>query len=92
MRRIAVLGPGCPRCHALAENAEKAVRESGIECDVIRVTSIDEILEYDVLMTPGLVIDGNVKLVGRVATVDEIKQWLLDDSPADASGPKGAGA
>jgi len=80
MRTIAILGTGCPRCQAMAENAQAAARELAVACEVVRVTEIDKILEYDVLMTPALVIDGQVKVVGIVPSVDEIKALLAEGS------------
>jgi len=76
VRTIAILGVGCPRCQAMAENAEAAARELGIELQMVRVTEIDEILQYDVLMTPALVLDGQVKVVGVVPSVEQVKQLL----------------
>ncbi len=78
LRTIAILGVGCPRCQAMAENAQAAARELEIVCEVVRVTEIDKILEYDVLMTPALVLDGQVKVVGIVPSVDEIKALLAE--------------
>ena len=76
MRTIEVLGTGCGRCASLAKNAEAAARELGIPYALYTVTDIDDILEYGVLMTPALVIDGEAKVVGKVASVDEIKKLL----------------
>ncbi len=76
MRTIAILGPGCQRCDALADNAREAARQLQLPSALHRVTKIDEILAYDVLMTPALVIDGEVKVVGRVPSVKEIKELL----------------
>ena len=64
--KIQVLGTGCPRCKALASNAEKAVRELGLNAEIEKVTGIQEILKFEILMTPGLVIDGKVRAAGRV--------------------------
>ncbi len=75
-RTFEILGVGCPRCQALAENAEKAARELGIEYEVFRVTDVEDILAHEVYMTPALVVDGRVKVVGVVPSVDEIKQLL----------------
>jgi small redox-active disulfide protein 2 len=76
MRTIKVLGTGCGRCALLAKNAEAAARELGIPCALYTVTDIDDILEYGVLTTPALVIDGKVKVVGKTASVEEIKKLL----------------
>ena len=76
MKRVQVLGPGCPKCAKLAENAEAAAREAGLEVSVEKVTDINEIVSFGVMATPGLVIDGEVKAVGKVPSVDEIKALL----------------
>lgn len=78
MKWIQVLGPGCARCNKLAENAQTAVRELGIEATVEKVTDIDAILDFGALMTPALAIDGAVKLVGTVHSVEEIKGVLKE--------------
>jgi small redox-active disulfide protein 2 len=64
--KIQILGTGCARCRALASNAEKAVKELGLTAEVEKVTAIQDILKFQILMTPGLVIDGHVKAAGRV--------------------------
>jgi small redox-active disulfide protein 2 len=76
--KLQILGPGCPKCKKLAENAEAAVRELGTEAQVVKVTNIDEIVKFGVMMTPALVIDGKVKSTGRIAKVEEIKKWLCE--------------
>ena len=76
MTRIQVLGVRCPQCTQLKETFESVVRDLGVEATVEHVTDIDAILRLDVLMTPAVVIDGQVKLVGRVPSLDEIR-WLL---------------
>lgn len=76
--KIQVLGTGCLRCKALASNAEKAVRELGLNAEIEKVTGIQEILKFEILMTPGLVIDGKVRAAGRVPSPDEIKQLLVE--------------
>ena len=74
---IQILGTGCTKCKTLTSNAEKAVQELGIEAEIEKVTEIQDIIKFQILMTPGLVIDGQVKAAGRVPSVDEIKQMLL---------------
>jgi len=74
---IQVLGTGCTRCKTLYENAQKAVAEAGVDALVEKVEDIQQILAFDILMTPGLVIDGYVKAAGRVPTVAEIKEFIL---------------
>lgn len=76
MMTIKVLGTGCSKCKAVQANAEKAVRELGLDVEVEKVTDIREIMEFQVMTTPGLVVDGKVKTTGRVPTSDEIKQML----------------
>ncbi len=70
--KIEILGTGCPKCKQLEANAREAVAKSGIEAIVEKVTDIDEIMEMGVMMTPALVIDGEVRSVGKVLTVDQI--------------------
>ncbi len=76
MKRIQVLGTGCPKCAKLAENVEAAARELGLDCDVEKVTDIEAIMAFNVMMTPALAVDGEVKVVGKVPSVDEIKGLL----------------
>jgi len=73
---IKVLGPGCPKCQALEKNVKAAVAELGLNVDVGHVTDINKIMEYGIFMTPGLVVNGVVKVVGKVATKEEIKKLL----------------
>ena len=73
---IKVLGPGCPKCHTLEKNTKDAVAELGLDARIEKVTDINEIANYGVFMTPGLVVDGEVQIVGRVASRDEIKKIL----------------
>jgi len=76
MKKVQVLGTGCPKCKKLAENVEAAVKDLGAECDIEKVTDINKIMKFGVMMTPALAIDGQVKVVGKVPSPDEIKQML----------------
>lgn len=76
MARIQVLGMGCPKCKKLAENTEAAVKELGLECKVEKVTDINEMTRIGVMTTPALVVDGKVKVAGKVPSVEEIKKML----------------
>ena len=76
MRLIQVLGPGCAKCEKLKKNAEDAVKSAGIEAAVEKITDINVITGFGVMMTPALVIDGEVKMSGKVATPEEIKKLL----------------
>lgn len=80
MAKIQILGTGCPKCRQLTENAEKAAREAGSDHEIIKVTSINEIMKFGVIMTPALAIDGNVKSVGKVLSPEEIKKILTKKS------------
>jgi small redox-active disulfide protein 2 len=77
MKRIQILGPGCPKCKKLAENTEAAVKELELEFEMEKVTDINEIMKFGVMITPALVVDGEVKVVGKVPAPDEIKQILV---------------
>lgn len=75
---IEILGPGCARCRTLAENARAAASELGLECYIVKVTDLEEIVRRGVIMTPALVIGGVVRTVGRVASVAEIRSILSE--------------
>ena len=76
MVKIEVMGTGCAKCKSLTKNVEKAVQELGIEAEIVKVDSIQEIMERGVMMTPALYIDGKSVMAGRTATVEEIKRML----------------
>ena len=76
MKSLKILGTGCPKCKKLTELTEQAARELGIEYEIEKVTDINDIMGYGIMMTPGLVVDGEVKVVGKVASVEEIKKML----------------
>jgi len=76
MKKLQVLGTGCPKCKKLAENAEAAAAALDLECEIEKVTDINEIMKFGVMMTPALAIDGQVKVVGKVPSPDEIKKML----------------
>jgi len=74
--KIQILGTGCAKCVKLTHNAEEAVKEAGLNAEVEKVTDLNKIMDYGVMMTPGFVIDGHVKSVGKVLSVEEIKKLL----------------
>ncbi|MGA7830935.1 MAG: thioredoxin family protein [Terracidiphilus sp.] len=76
--KIQILGTGCSKCKMLTANAEKAVKELGLPAEIEKVTEIEEIMKFQILMTPGLVIDGKVKTAGRVPSPEEIKKMLQE--------------
>jgi len=76
MKKLQILGPGCPKCQQMTDNTEAAVKELNLDCNIEKVTAINEISKFGVMITPALVIDGQVKIVGKVPTVEEIKDLL----------------
>jgi small redox-active disulfide protein 2 len=76
MRRIQVLGTGCPKCKMLTANAEAAVKALGVEATVEKVEKIADIMKFGVMITPALVVDGVVKSAGKVLSSEEIRKFL----------------
>ena len=76
MKKIQILGTGCPKCIQLAENAETAAKERDIICEIEKVTDINDIMKFGVMMTPALAVDGVIQVVGKVVTVEEIKELI----------------
>ena len=74
--KIQVLGTGCPKCQALEKNAKDAVAKLELAAEVVKVSDLDEIMEMGVMMTPALAVDGEVKKVGKILTVEEIVSIL----------------
>lgn len=72
MKKIQILGTGCPKCAQLAENAQLAVHRLGSSAEIEKITDIRKIAEFGVMLTPGLAVDGEVKSTGKVLSVDEI--------------------
>ena len=75
---IKVLGTGCPKCKKLYDDAEKAIAQAGLEASLTKVEKIDEIMKYGVMMTPALVVAGEVKCAGRIPKVPEMVTWLIN--------------
>ncbi|MBN1346115.1 MAG: TM0996/MTH895 family glutaredoxin-like protein [Phycisphaerae bacterium] len=75
-KKLQILGTGCAKCAKLAENTEAAAKDLGIEYELEKVTQINEITKFGVMMTPALAVDGQVKVVGKVPSVDEIKGMI----------------
>ena len=73
---IKVLGPGCKKCEQTAQNVREAVAQAGVDAGIEKVTDFMEIASYGVFGTPAVVIDGAVKSVGKVPSVEDIKKWL----------------
>jgi small redox-active disulfide protein 2 len=74
--KIEILGSGCAKCKKTKEIVEKAVAELGVDAEVIKVEDINAALDYGVMITPAVVIDGDVKIAGKVPTIEKVKEWL----------------
>jgi len=78
MKKLKVLGTGCYKCEQLFDNTEAAAKDLGIEYEIEKITDIQEITGFGVMMTPALVIDGEVKIVGKVPPKEELKRYLIN--------------
>jgi small redox-active disulfide protein 2 len=80
MKKIRILGVGCPKCQKLYDNAKAAAEELGIEYEIDKVTDMGEMMQYGVMITPALVVDGEVKVAGKAPSPAELKS-LLGEGP-----------
>jgi small redox-active disulfide protein 2 len=80
---LKVLGPGCARCNQLFEDTQEAIVVSGVQANLVKVENIQDIMQYGVMMTPALIIDGTVKCAGKVPAVAEIAAWLQEAAGGD---------
>ena len=76
MKKIQILGTGCPKCKKLAELAEEAANDMDIQYELEKVTDLNDIMNFGVMVTPALVVDGEVKIAGKVPKIDDIKKML----------------
>jgi small redox-active disulfide protein 2 len=76
MKKLQILGTGCPKCSDLAEKTEEAAKALGIEYELVKVSDINDIMSFGVMMTPALAVDGEVKVSGKVPGVEEIKELI----------------
>jgi len=76
--KIQILGTGCPKCKMTAANAEKAVKMSGVEAEIVKVDKINDIMNFGVMMTPALAIDGDVKISGKIPSSEQIVRWIKE--------------
>ena len=76
MKQLLILGAGCAKCGKLYEVTEQAARELGVPYEISKVTDLKQMMALQVMVTPALVVDGTVKVAGRVPSVDEIKKLL----------------
>ena len=74
--KIEILGTGCARCEKLDELVRQVVKETGVEAEVVKEKDIKKIMAYGVMSTPGLVIDGKVKVAGKMPSADDIKKMI----------------
>jgi small redox-active disulfide protein 2 len=77
MKRIEILGPGCPKCKQMAENADEAARALGIDYELIKITDLGVMMGYRVMATPAIVVDGEVKSSGKLLSPGEIRKHLV---------------
>jgi len=77
---IRILGPGCPRCLEVEKRTINALADLNVGADVQKVSDIKKIMEYKVMATPGLVINGKVKCSGRIPSLEEIKRWIQEEN------------
>jgi small redox-active disulfide protein 2 len=76
MKKLQVLGPGCPKCIELAKRTDEAAKAAGLNYELEKVTELNKIMAFGIFMTPALVVDGEVKVVGQVPSVEEIKKMI----------------
>lgn len=74
--KVQILGTGCPKCKQLADNAAQAIEENGIDAEIEKITQINDIMKFGVMMTPALAVDGEVKSTGKLLTPEEIKELI----------------
>lgn len=76
MKKLQILGTGCPKCNKLAELTKEAAESLGLNYEIEKVSDITKIMEFGVMMTPALAVDGEVKIAGKVPSVDDIKKMI----------------
>jgi len=76
MKKIEVLGTGCPKCQKVTEVIEKEIKEAGFEAEIVKVKNLDEIVNRGVMMTPAVMVDGEIKCEGKIPSAKEIKSWF----------------
>ncbi len=76
MKKLQILGTGCPKCKKLFEAAQQAIKDLGIEAEVTKVEDITEIMKFGVMSTPALAVDGAIKVAGRIPKTDELKTMI----------------
>lgn len=89
--KLEILGTGCPKCKKLMELVTQTVQEMGIAAEINKIDKINDIMNYGVMMTPALAIDGKVVVAGRIPSKDEIKKWISGDTPKSGGCNCGSG-
>jgi small redox-active disulfide protein 2 len=77
--KIQVLGTGCPKCRKTYENVEEAVKQLGVSADIEKVEDLKAIMNFGVMLTPAVAIDGDVKIVGKIPSVEDVKQLVASE-------------
>ena len=76
MKKLQILGTGCPKCNQLAERTEQAARELGLEYEIVKINKINDIMSFGVMNTPALAVDGEVKVAGKLPDLEKIKEMI----------------
>jgi small redox-active disulfide protein 2 len=76
MKKLQILGTGCPKCNQLAERTEQAATELGLDYELVKITDISDIISFGVMNTPALVVDGEVKVAGKLPDLEQIKDFI----------------
>jgi len=76
VKKLQILGTGCPKCNELAARTEEAAKELDLEFELVKVSDINDIMSFGVMLTPALAVDGEVKVTGKVPGIDEIKELI----------------
>lgn len=74
--KIEIVGPGCPRCIATENNVKEAVKQLGIEAEIVKISDVKEFAKKGVMFTPAVIVDGKVVISGKIPTVEEVKKVL----------------
>ena len=77
MKKLQILGTGCPKCQKLTELTEQAAKKLGIDYEIIKAMDINEIMSFNVMITPGLAVDGEVKVAGKIPSIEDLKKMLV---------------
>jgi small redox-active disulfide protein 2 len=77
--KIEILGTGCSKCKKTKEMIEKVLKQNGVEAEVVKVEDIEKIMSYGVMVTPAVVIDGDVKLAGKVPDEKNVRKWIIEE-------------